>query len=59
MRKAMVSDNRRDKMNLSATKSLLGHQGESIAGRWYASVEDEDVLNAMYTREYKHKKQYE
>ena len=59
MRKSMVSDNRRDKVNPSATKLLLGHQSESIAGRWYASADDEEVLNLVYSRAYKHKKDYE
>ena len=58
MRKSMVSDNRRDNVNPSATKLLLGHQSESIAGRWYASADDE-VLNLVYSRAYKHKKDYE
>ena len=52
----MVSDNRRDKVNPSATKLLLGHQSESIAGRWYASADDEEVLNLVYSRAYKTKK---
>ena len=59
MRKSMVSDNRRDKVNPSATKLLLGHQSENIAGRWYASADDEEVLNLVYSRAYKHKKSYE
>ncbi len=58
MRKSLVSDNRREKVNPSATKLLLGHQSETVAGRWYASAEDEEVLNAVYSREYKHKKGY-
>ena len=59
MRKSMVSDNRRDKVNPSATKLLLGHQSENVAGRWYASADDEEVLNLVYSRAYKHKKGYE
>ena len=55
----MVSNNRRDKVNPSATKLLLGHQSESITGRWYASADDEEVLNLVYSRAYKHKKDYE
>jgi len=47
MRKSMVSDNRRDKVNPSATKLLLGHQSENIAGRWYASADDKEVLNLV------------
>ncbi len=56
MRKSMVSDNRRDKVNPSATKLLLGHQSENVTGRWYASADDEEVLNLVYSRAYKHKK---
>jgi len=43
----MVFDNWRDKVNPSATKLLLGHQSESVAGRWYASADDEEVLNLV------------
>ena len=59
MRKSMVSDMRRDKVNPSAAKLLLGHQSENIAGRWYASADDEEVLNLVYSRAYKQKKDYE
>ena len=59
MRKSMVPDNRRNKVNPSATKLLLGHQSENIAGRWYASADDEEVLDLAYSRAYQQKKDYE
>ena len=55
----MVPDNRRNKVNPSATKLLLGHQSENIAGRWYASADDEEVLDLAYSRAYQQKKDYE
>lgn len=53
MRKAFSADNYRMKTNPAAIKKLMGHKNENMSANWYATAASDEVIEAMYNREYK------